>query len=100
MLQMADLHGQEGVHGDQRQVAKVHGLGSCRWLLALYEPSAELIKCRLEPLRTVSFASSLSHTSKKYFEKSSSEIGAPLMRIRSLTATRCGDVYSPVRTRV
>ena len=41
---------------------------------------------------TLSFCSSLSHTSKKNWENCSSESGAPLMRIRSRTATRCGEV--------
>ena len=46
--------------------------------------------------RTVSLASNLSHTSKKNLAKSSSDIGAPLILMRSRTATRCGDVYRPM----
>ena len=38
--------------------------------------------------RTVLFSTSLSHTWKKYFVKSPSEMGAPLILIRSRTATK------------
>lgn len=44
---------------------------------------------------TLSFSPSLSHTSKKYLVKSSSDNGTPFTRIRSRTATRCGDVNRP-----
>jgi hypothetical protein len=38
------------------------------------------------------FRSRASQTSKKYLAKRSSERGTPLMRIRSRTATRWGEV--------
>ena len=38
-------------------------------------------------------AQSLSQTSQKCRKKSSSETGLPLMQMRSLTSTRCGEVY-------
>lgn len=44
---------------------------------------------------TTSFSFNLSQTSKKNLANSSSEIGFPLIRIRSRTATRWGEVYSP-----
>ena len=42
---------------------------------------------------SVDAAQSLSQTSQKCRKKSSSETGLPLMQIRSLTSTRCGEVY-------
>ena len=44
---------------------------------------------------TLGSASSLSHTSKKNRAKSDSDKGSPLILIRSRTAHRWGDVYSP-----
>jgi len=41
-------------------------------------------------------ASSLSHTSKKYFAKSGSEMGSLLIWMRSRTDRRWGEVYSPI----
>jgi hypothetical protein len=41
-------------------------------------------------------ASSLSQTSKKYFAKSSSEIGSLLIWMRSRTNRKWGDVYRPI----
>lgn len=52
-------------------------------------------ECTTTIALTTSFLSSLSHTSKKNFANSSSDIGAPLIRMRSRTATRWGDVYRP-----
>jgi hypothetical protein len=82
--------GEEGVEGEKREEAEVNGedgrvLGEC------------LFSQRYRTLSiTCGFASSRSHTSKKYLANRSSEIGSPFIRIRSRTAHRCGDVYRPV----
>lgn len=94
-----DLRLSIGTHGAQPKLQIESTSASLvLWLLSSIgadEKMRRLRRCGL--LQTSSFVSSLSHTSKKYFAKFSSDMGIPLTRMRSRTATICGEVYRPSR---
>lgn len=86
-----DFEREKGMEGDKRHEAEVGGLCGRAGVCALCAGVSGVLKETGRAL-TTSFLSSRSQTSKKKRAKSSSDIGEPFMRMRSRTATRCGEV--------
>lgn len=80
--------------GDETEVSR-HWWCSWDEPLEIIQDEYVHLNYRNKTKRTLLFAINLSHTWKKYLANSSSEIGRPLIRILSRTATRWGEVYRP-----
>lgn len=81
--------------GDKSQEAKVGGSWWSRAVSVLYIGVSQREGSDRKGLTRVAASPNRSQTSQKCFAKVSSLTGAPLILILSLTATRCGEVYSP-----